>query len=233
MNYSISHIFTNNVYHAIFEIQTFLEQINDTNYNIYFEHLHKSPIALQLVQLNTSISILDTSNNCIVLDFKDYTHLPSDLYNKIRNNYAYLLEDTIDNKKKIYISRKYNSNVNTHINISKRHIVNEEELYETILKPNGFQFICMEDLSILEQIKLFTNAKSILSPHGSALTYSLFANKNTQIIEVLPIIDGYDYFSDICNTIGLPYIQYSNVKVLDTYLNMTIDINQVDLYSYC
>lgn len=224
MNYYISHIFTNNVYHAIFEIQTFLEQIDSNIYNICFEHLNKSPIALQLVQLNPNIHILDNSANCIHLDFKDYKYLPSELYSKIRNSYSYLLEDTIDTNKKIYISRKYNSNVNTHINISKRHIVNEDEFYEIVLKPNGFQFICMEDLTVLKQIQLFTNAKTIISPHGSALTYSLFANKETNIVEVLPTINGYDFFSDICKVVEIPFTLYSNVEVLDNYLNMKINI---------
>ena len=91
MNYYISHIFTNNVYHAFFEIQTFLEQIDSNIYNICFENLYKSPIALQLVQLNPNIHILDNSANCIDLDFKDYKHLSSELYSKIINNYSYLL----------------------------------------------------------------------------------------------------------------------------------------------
>ena len=83
----------------------------------------------------------------------------------------------------------------------------------------------MEDLTVLKQIQLFTSAKTIISPHGSALTYSLFANKNTHIIEVLPTINGYEFFSDICSHIGIHYTLYSNVEVLDNYLNMKIDIN--------
>ena len=229
MNYYISHIFTNNVYHAIFEIQTFLEQI-DNKYNIHFEHLNKSPIALQLVQLNPAIHILDNSNNCIHLDFKDYKHLPSELYSKIRNSYSYLLEDNVDTNKKIYISRKYNSIIETHTNISTRHIVNEDEFYEIVLNPNGFQFICMEDLTVLKQIQLFANAKTIISPHGSALSYSLFANKETHIIEVLPTTNTHAYFRDICSHIGIHYTLYSNVEVLDNYLNMKIDINHFNTF---
>ena len=230
MNYYISHIFTNNVYHAIFEIQTFLEQIGNTKCNIFFEHLDKSPIALQLIKLNPNITILDNSANCIHLDFKEYKNLPSELYIKIRNNYSYLLEDTIDTNKKIYISRKYNSNVETHKNISARHIVNEDELFEHILKPRGFHFICMEDLTILEQLKLFTNAKTIISPHGSALTYSLFANKNTQIIEILPVTNDKHFFSDICKYLQIPYILYSNLEVLDEHINMEVDINHFNKF---
>ena len=232
MKYSIKHIFTNNVYHALFEIQTFLEQIKSNQYNIYFENLKISPIALEFVKLNPNINILDLSDNCIPLEFKDYRYLPSELYIKIRNNYKYLLEDTIDINKKIYISRKYNSNVKTHKNISARHIINEDEFYEKVLKSNGFQFICMEDINILEQIKLFTNAKCRITPHGSSLTYSLFANKESKIIEIMPKVNDKNFFSDICKVIEIPYMLYSDVNIIDNYLNMEININHFNIIHF-
>jgi len=229
--YYIKHKFTNNVYHALFEIGTFLEQMNNKINYIYIEHIDKESIPYQLFKLIKSIELLETKpEEYTLLDFIDYSTNPTKLYILLRNTFSYLLEETIDRTKKYYISRKYNSNVENHKNISTRHIINEDDFYNKSLKYLGFSFIVMEELSILEQIQLFTNASYIISPHGAALTLSLFTNKDTQIIEILPIVNDKYHFKNICQFLDIPYKLYSNVKVLDNYLNMEINIDEFKFF---
>ena len=229
--YYIKHKFTNNVYHALFEIGTFLEQMNNEINYIYIQNIDKESIPYQLFKLIKSIELLETKpEEYTLLDFIDYSTNPTKLYKILRNTFTYLLEETIDRTKKYYISRKYNSIVETHKNISARHIVNEDEFYNKCLKDLGFSFILMEELSVLEQIQLFTNAYCIISPHGAALTLSLFSNKDTKIIEILPIVNDKYHFKNICEYLEIPYKLYSNVKVLDNYLNMEINIDEFKEY---
>ena len=108
--------------------------------------------------------------------------------------------------------------------------MNEDELYKKVLKQYNFSFVVMEELSILEQIKLFVNASIIISPHGSALAYSIFSNKKTHIIEILPYIKNKQHFNQICEVLNISYSLYSNIVVLDDYINMTIDIDKFNTY---
>lgn len=72
----------------------------------------------------------------------------------------------------IYLSRK---------NISVRSILNEDEL-EASLVEQGFKVIYPEELSFLEQVNIFSNAKVIISSSGSALTNVVFCNQDVILI---------------------------------------------------
>lgn len=75
--------------------------------------------------------------------------------------------------KRIYISRKQ---------ARYRHVLNEPDVIE-ILKPFGFQTICLEELTVAEQAKYFSEAEVIVSPHGSGLTNLVFCQPHTVIVE--------------------------------------------------
>ena len=75
---------------------------------------------------------------------------------------------------KVYISRS---------RARARHVINEKEVIEQ-LAPLGFQTVFLEEMSILEQVALFANAKVIISPHGSSLTNLVFCSRDTTVIEL-------------------------------------------------
>jgi len=79
-------------------------------------------------------------------------------------------------RSKIYIRRE---------DANYRKIVNEADLIEKIRKQ-GFEIINPQHFEILEQMKIFSNAKQIISPHGSNLTNLIFCKKGTSIIEISP-----------------------------------------------
>jgi len=62
-------------------------------------------------------------------------------------------------KKRIYISRQNSS----------RKILNEDELIH-MLRAHDFQIVQCEDLTVVEQICLFSQAEIIIAPHGAGLT---------------------------------------------------------------
>lgn len=75
---------------------------------------------------------------------------------------------------KIYITRK---------NASKRKVENEAVLVP-ILEKLGFVIVDADNLTFLEQIKLFSACKILISIHGAALTNCIFMHENTTVLEL-------------------------------------------------
>ena len=142
-----------------------------------------------------------------------YDYLRQLFYNKL----------DISEKNRYIISRK-NNNIQGFRNYSKRHLVNENELLE---KLPEFQLIHMENYTFLEQVALFSSAHTIISPHGAALIFSLFSNKNTKIIELsTPEIKNLNHFKDICDHLQLNYIKYDKCINIDENNNMLINVSE-------
>ena len=102
----------------------------------------------------------------------------------------------VSNKQKIYITRQ---------NCFSRNVVNESDIIERLEKLN-FKAFDLNNLTIFEQIKLFSNAEVIVSATGSALVNTVFCNKGTKVIEISPKYNfdfenlfkfRYSYISDI------------------------------------
>lgn len=90
------------------------------------------------------------------------------------------------NTKYIYVSRK---------NSRGRKVINEIEV-EEFLRQQGFDCIELENISVGEQVALFSNCKTLVSIHGAALTNMIFMPKNATVIEFYP--GGFsrrDYFN--------------------------------------
>lgn len=73
----------------------------------------------------------------------------------------------------IYVSRQR----------SKRAGAYEDELANA-LADRGFQIVHAQELSVSEQIALFTNATCIVAPHGAGLANAVFARSGTPVIEI-------------------------------------------------
>jgi hypothetical protein len=76
--------------------------------------------------------------------------------------------------KRIYISRE---------NSEWRNIENQEA-FLSLLNNYGFMVAKLEDLSLLEQIKLFSNSQIIIGTHGAGLTNIIFCNPNSTVMEI-------------------------------------------------
>lgn len=73
----------------------------------------------------------------------------------------------------IYISRK---------DAIYRKVINEREI-EEFLQEFGFEIVEMSKLSFLEQVKICSEAKVVVGPHGAGLTNTLFCQK-AKILEM-------------------------------------------------
>ncbi len=122
---------------------------------------------------------------------------------------------------KIFISRK-------NFNLRK---YNEAEL-EQILHEHGFATVYPEELSIWEQIQLFSQSKIIVAASGAALANLLFCQKGTDIIVFLNKILSMPIYSTISYYLGcnLVYIAADKVKNKRDY-HSAFHVNPDDLRS--
>ncbi len=74
---------------------------------------------------------------------------------------------------RIYISRQ---------NATRRRVKNEAEVVD-VLRSHGFEQYVLEELSVFEQIDLFTNADTVVAPHGAGLANIVYSDSTT-IIEL-------------------------------------------------
>jgi capsular polysaccharide biosynthesis protein len=86
----------------------------------------------------------------------------------------FLKELSTNLNERIFISRK---------RCNRRHLVNEDEAFE-LLSKYGFKRVCLEEMPVLEQAKLFSNAEVIIGPHGSGMSNLVFASQNAKVIEI-------------------------------------------------
>ena len=76
--------------------------------------------------------------------------------------------------KRLYISRS---------NATRRKIIGEDRIVE-LLGLLGFSIVHPENLSVAQQVKIFSGAEVVVSPHGAALTNTVFCSPGTRVLEL-------------------------------------------------
>ena len=77
-------------------------------------------------------------------------------------------------KRRLYVSRK---------DASLRRVANETEVLDA-LQPLGFEVIVGGDLSVAEQIRLFSGAEMVVAPNGAAFANLVFAPPGAFVVEL-------------------------------------------------
>ncbi|GIL15445.1 MAG: hypothetical protein BroJett039_06180 [Chloroflexota bacterium] len=99
-------------------------------------------------------------------------------------------------KEYIYITRRRAS----------RHIVNEKDVVN-LLARHGFHTVTCEQLTLKEQVELFSQARVIVASHGAGLTNAWFAPSGAQVLDILqPSHKDWAYvFWSLCNALDHDY----------------------------
>jgi len=85
-------------------------------------------------------------------------------------------------------SRKTNRNRRIYISRADsdwRPVANEEEVC-CFLKKYNFQVLELEHLKFEDQIRLFSEASCVISPHGAGLSNLVFCGEGTMVLEIFP-----------------------------------------------
>ena len=164
----------------------------------------------------------------------------------------FFLENILSNinvpefKPKIYIRRE---------DANYRKILNEADLINKLRKLE-FEIINPNHYEILEQMKIFSNAEVIVSPHGSNLSNIIFCQKGTKIMEISPVLNNLyeqniaNRYKDIAQILNLEFqsikvdsvevvkhseqtIKYIHAKILKNsnyYKNMILKLSETEKY---
>jgi hypothetical protein len=130
----------------------------------------------------------------------------------------------------IYITRNKSHLLQSNGDERRRQLINENDAYPLLQKYN-FEYIELEQLSFKEKIKLFQEAKVIVTPNGGALSISAFANDKTKVIEIHSNrVKLTNQYYNICKVIGIEIIRYTNVEFIyhdqnNTNLHCTTPFN--------
>jgi len=136
--------------------------------------------------------------------FPDWT-LPQD-YDFLRSLFEPHMSKSITPGLKIYISRQ---------DAKQRRIVNEEQLLASLI-PKGFIPVIMSRLTAKEQIQIFSRAEVIVAPHGAALAFTVFMNKEATLIELNGPLDKKRHYSHISWHLGTNYYKVMCKPIGDT-----------------
>jgi capsular polysaccharide biosynthesis protein len=101
-----------------------------------------------------------------------------------------------------------NKDVHPYVYISRRkavgrRILNESQVYECLQSYN-FRSYILEELSLAEQINLFSQAKFIVAPHGAGLSNIIYST-DAKVIEICGETPPTLNFAAIARTLGFQY----------------------------
>lgn len=114
-------------------------------------------------------------------------------------------ESPVGGAQRIYISRNTAGN---------RLVENEQDVF-SLLAAHGFIKIEMEDYSVSEQMRIFSDARVIVGPHGSAFTNIVFCRPGASLVDLLPETNVVSCFFEIAVQMGLRYFGFVDSAVID------------------
>lgn len=129
-------------------------------------------------------------------------HFRNDVIHGVRQQLLERFGSTrVETDRRIYVSRT---------RAPKRKISNEAEVCALLLK-HGFETVHAEDLPFVDQVRLFSEARYLVSNHGAGLTNMLFSRRGASVLELRHKADrinncyftlaaalGFDYFYQLC-----------------------------------
>lgn len=118
-----------------------------------------------------------------------------------------------------------------------RRLSNADELFMTL---KGWQKITLSNLSIIDQIEMFSEASHIMSTHGAGLINSVFAPEGATVIEIsqkelvdkkpypiLSMLKKHRHHVVMADPISLTGHKPKNVKRLKDYNDLKVNIKEI------
>ena len=106
---------------------------------------------------------------------------------------------------------------------------NNDEIIK-FLSTKGFTSYKISELDFLEQIYLFSNAKTIIGPHGAAFSNIVFCNPAANIVEILPETHNSKKCERLSSVLRLNYTKIFTPKVNTNkkqFGDINFDINKM------
>ncbi|MEI8216421.1 MAG: glycosyltransferase family 61 protein [Eubacteriales bacterium] len=123
--------------------------------------------------------------------------------------------------RKIFISRKNQDN---------SRLTNEWDVI-SLFRSKGFEIVFPEELSFIEQVELFGQAKYIVGATGAAFTNIIYCPDNAEIICIIPKEYKFYLYSTLCHLLKLKCI-FLDAKIVSKEKYISVEKFKMDL-DYC
>jgi len=87
---------------------------------------------------------------------------------------------------------------------SRRRCLNENQLLAA-LDPYGFERHCLEDLSVIEQLRLFSESALLVGAHGAGFSNLVACAPQASIVEFLPRPGAFCHYYAMADVLGLSH----------------------------
>jgi hypothetical protein len=198
----------NNISKDIMTILNATEIIDISKNNYVFEELVAFFDVSDTLPIRRYVPFCDCymgTEPCGTSEWFKYNYLAIDIIRKDFEEY------TIPRKfRNIVISReRYNKSYLERINEirSQQRYYKDEKDLEDFFRSEGYEIIYAEDYGLIDQVKLFSEAKTIASVAGAGLFNLLWGNENTRIIEIMTNPLYRYHFKEFGEHVGVNYIQ--------------------------
>ena len=84
----------------------------------------------------------------------------------------------------------------------RRRCLNEDQLFSALV-PYGFERVCLEDLSVLEQMRLFSESALVVGPHGAGFSNLIACSSNASVVEFIPRFGSFSHYYVMADVLGL------------------------------
>ncbi len=157
---------------------------------IFFNNKKKIKLAIHRNSSNKYRKLIENILQSLNIEFT-FVFLDDDFYHFINSEFPQFmnLNDSIKILKK-FLNPRTGVEISKKIYVTRegsnyRKILNEGDVV-TLLRSKGYKVINPQLYEIDEQIEIFSNAKKIVSPHGSNLANIIFCKPGTEIYEITP-----------------------------------------------
>lgn len=132
-----------------------------------------------------------------------------------------IYEDSLNGYRRIFISRK---------NAKNKRLINEEEVIE-ITKKYNLEIVYPEELTFLQQVKLFSESEYIIGSTGAAFTNILFCPKNAKIMCIIPKKYMFYAYSTIAKILNLQ-CAFLDAEVIKKEQAISMEYYRMDIDYY-
>lgn len=87
---------------------------------------------------------------------------------------------------------------------SRRRCLNEDQLL-VALAPYGFERHCLEDLSVIEQLRLFSESALLIGAHGAGFSNLVACSPHAVVVELMPRPGAFSHYYAMADVLGISH----------------------------
>jgi hypothetical protein len=184
---------------------------NYLNYSFIVESLQQLNIFFKPFDVQHTLKI----NTLKAIEVPHVGRFNEGLMHFFRDKFVRELAPVLQPFRLLYVSRD---------KAKRRKITNEDDVFE-LLKLKGFEKVNLEDLKLIDQVKMFQEARTVIGCHGAGLANIMFMQKNQTVIELKSKNNNYWCYFSLARVFGLKYYYSLNNSHVYNHRDADIDID--------